>query len=51
MSNNNLPDWVRVLSSAAHLQRTLPEAELSNVVSTIAQKENFGEGTTQALQN
>lgn len=28
MPNNNLPDWERVLSSAAHLQRILPDAVL-----------------------
>ncbi|MDD2774590.1 MAG: nucleotidyl transferase AbiEii/AbiGii toxin family protein [Gallionella sp.] len=28
MSNNNLPDWERVLSSAARLQRILPDAVL-----------------------
>lgn len=28
MSNNILPDWERVLSSAAHLQRILPDAVL-----------------------
>lgn len=26
MSNDILPDWERVLASAAHLQRILPEA-------------------------
>ncbi|MBM4049322.1 MAG: hypothetical protein FJ279_29860 [Planctomycetes bacterium] len=28
MPNNTSPDWERVLSSAAHLQRILPEAVL-----------------------
>ncbi len=28
MSNNNLPDWERVLSSAARLQHILPDAVL-----------------------
>ena len=28
MSNENLPDWERVLASAAHLQRILPDAVL-----------------------
>ena len=28
MSNDNLPDWEEVLSSAAHLQRILPDSVL-----------------------
>ena len=29
MPNDTLPDWERVLASAAHLQRILPEEELN----------------------